>query len=135
MSRASDFCFWTAGRLTPCWPCGRKTPSSGPCPPGLALTTQVGLKVQPRLEENQVVHPQPDQICGVATFSAAPSQLITLLGTVVFLCSVVLGIHSLWQKFTGSRPGGLHHGHPLQLLIGSMLMICLGIIGCYRQNL
>ena len=57
--------------------------------------------------------------------------LYTLLGVVVFVCSVVLGIHSLWQKFTGHALEGFTTVILLQLIIGSILMICLGIIGYY----
>ena len=50
---------------------------------------------------------------------------------VVFLCSVVLGIWSLWQKVTGQALEGFTTVILLQLFIGSILMICLGIIGYY----
>ena len=49
----------------------------------------------------------------------------------VFICSVVLGIHSLWQKATGHALEGFTTVILLQLLIGSVLMLCLGIIGYY----
>ena len=49
----------------------------------------------------------------------------------VFLCSVVLGIHSLLQKFSGHALEGFTTVILLQLFIGSILMICLGIIGYY----
>ena len=45
---------------------------------------------------------------------------------------MVLGIHSLWQKFTGQALEGFTTVIILlQLFIGSILMICLGIIGYY----
>ena len=50
---------------------------------------------------------------------------------VVFLCSVALGIWSLWQKATGQALEGFTTVILLQLIIGSILMICLGIIGYY----
>ena len=68
-------------------------------------------------------------------FSTAPLQLVTALGVVVFLCSVVLGIHSLWQKFTGHALEGFTTVILLQLLLGSILMICLGIIGYYISKI
>ena len=49
----------------------------------------------------------------------------------VFLCSVVLGIHSLWQWASGNALEGFTTIILLQLFIGSILMICLGIIGYY----
>ena len=42
-----------------------------------------------------------------------------------------LGLWSLWQKFTGQALEGFTTVILLQLFIGSILMICLGIIGYY----
>ena len=53
MSRASDFKLLTAERWTLCWPCGRKTPSSGPCPPGSASPPpRWNLRFSPGWREN-----------------------------------------------------------------------------------
>lgn len=70
-------------------------------------------------------------VTNVAAFSAAPLQIVTLLGAAVFVCSVGLGLWSLWQKLTGQALEGFTTVILLQLLIGSILMICLGIIGYY----
>ena len=70
-------------------------------------------------------------ITNITAFSAAPLQIVTLLGVVVFLCSVVLGIWCLWQKVAGQALEGFTTVILLQLMIGSILMICLGIIGYY----
>ena len=70
-------------------------------------------------------------VTNIAAFSTAPLQIVTLLGVVVFLASAVLGLHSLWQKFTGHALEGFTTVILLQLLIGSILMICLGLIGYY----
>ena len=70
-------------------------------------------------------------VCMVDAGKDAPLQIVTLLGVVVFLASAVLGLHSLWQKFTGHALEGFTTVILLQLLIGSILMICLGIIGYY----
>ena len=64
-------------------------------------------------------------------FSAAPLQLVTLMGVVVFICSVALGVFCLWQWATGQALEGFTTVILLQLIIGSILMICLGIIGYY----
>ena len=69
-------------------------------------------------------------VTNVAAFSAAPLQIVTLLGAAVFVCSVGLGLWSLWQKLTGQALEGFTTVILLQLFIGS-LMICLGIIGYY----
>ena len=45
--------------------------------------------------------------------------------------AIVLGIQSLWMKFAGHAVEGFTTVIVLQLLIGSLLMILLGIIGEY----
>ena len=97
-------------------------------------TAQVEFEVQPRLEVESkwsIRSLVRYAITNIASFSTAPLQIVTLLGVVVFLCSVLLGLHSLWQKFTGQALEGFTTIILLQLLIGSILMICLGIIGYY----
>ena len=97
-------------------------------------TTQVEFEVQPRLEGESkwsIRSLVRYAITNIASFSTAPLQLVTTLGVLVFLCSVVLGIHSLWQKFSGHALEGFTTVILLQLFIGSILMICLGIIGYY----
>lgn len=63
--------------------------------------------------------------------SPPPLQLVTFLGVLVLIASVVLSVHSLWQKFTGQALEGFTTVIILILFIGSILMICLGIIGYY----
>ena len=97
-------------------------------------TTQVEFEVQPRLEGESkwsIRSLVRYAITNITSFSAAPLQLVTLLGVVVFLCSVVLGIHSLWQWASGNALEGFTTIILLQLFIGSILMICLGVIGYY----
>ncbi len=97
-------------------------------------STQVEFEVQPRQEGESkwsVRSLVRYALTNIASFSAAPLQLVTLLGAAVFLSSVGLGIHSLWKKLTGQALEGFTTVILLQLLIGSVLMICLGIIGYY----
>lgn len=97
-------------------------------------TAQVEFEVQPRLEGESkwsIRSLTRYAITNITSFSAAPLQLVTLLGIVVFLCSVVLGIWCLWQKVTGQALEGFTTVILLQLIIGSILMVCLGIIGYY----
>ena len=74
-------------------------------------------------------------VTNLAAFSTAPLQIVTFLGVVVFLCSVVLGIHSLWQKLSGQALEGFTTVILLLLFIGSILMICLGILGYYLAKI
>lgn len=97
-------------------------------------TTQVEFHVQPRLEGDSkwsIRSLVRYALTNIAAFSTAPLQLVTLLGVVVFVCSVALSIHSLWQKLAGHALEGFTTVILLQLFIGSILMICLGIIGYY----
>lgn len=97
-------------------------------------TAQVEFEVQPRLEGQSKWSLRSltrYAMTNIASFSTAPLQLVTLLGMVVFVCSVVLGIHSLWQKLTGHALEGFTTVILLQLFLGSILMVCLGIIGYY----
>ena len=97
-------------------------------------TAQVEFEVQPRAAGSSkwsIRSLVRYAVTNVAAFSAAPLQIVTLLGAAVFVCSVGLGLWSLWQKLTGQALEGFTTVILLQLLIGSILMICLGIIGYY----
>ena len=67
----------------------------------------------------------------LTSFSAAPMQLVTVLGVIVLVCSMLLGVQSLYKKFTGQALEGFTTVIIIILFIGSILMICLGIIGYY----
>jgi len=71
----------------------------------------------------------------IASFSAAPMQLITSLGVVMLLVSVVLGVNALVQKLRGTALGGFTTVIIIQLFTGSVVMISLGIIGYYITKL
>ena len=96
-------------------------------------TTQVEFEVQPRAagESKWSIRSLVRYaITNLAAFSTAPLQIVTFLGVLVFLCSLVLGGWSLWQKISGQALEGFTTVILLLLLIGSIL-ICLGIIGYY----
>lgn len=70
-------------------------------------------------------------LTNLASFSAAPLQLVTFLGILMLCVSVALGVVALYQKFAGTALGGFTTVIILQLFIGSIIMISLGIIGYY----
>lgn len=70
-------------------------------------------------------------LTSITAFSAAPMQLVTALGVIVLVCSAVLGVQSLWKKFSGQALEGFTTVILLLLFIGSIIMISLGIIGYY----
>lgn len=74
-------------------------------------------------------------IRNITSFSGAPMQLVTLLGWLMLLFSIVLGIHSLYRYMTGTALEGFTTVILIQLIIGSVLMISLGIIGHYISRI
>lgn len=70
-------------------------------------------------------------ITNISSFSSAPLHIITLLGVVMLVMSVVLGVISLVQKITGQALGGFTTVILLLLFSSSSIMISLGIIGYY----
>lgn len=71
----------------------------------------------------------------IVSFTAIPMQLITILGIIVFAVAVVLGIQTLLYKFCGKAVEGFTTVILIQLGIGSILMLSLGIIGEYLARI
>ena len=97
-------------------------------------TAQVEFEVQPRAAGSSkwsIRSLTRYAVTNLAAFSTAPLQIVTILGVLVFLCSLVLGCWSLWQKINGQALEGFTTVILLLLLIGSALMVCLGILGYY----
>lgn len=67
----------------------------------------------------------------IVAFSTVPMQCVTIAGLLVLLMGVVLGIQSLVRYFTGHAVEGFTTVILLILIIGSIIMISLGIIGYY----
>lgn len=67
----------------------------------------------------------------IVAFSTVPMQCVTVAGMLVLLMAVVLGIQSLVRYFSGHAVEGFTTVILLILIIGSIIMISLGIIGYY----
>ncbi len=70
-------------------------------------------------------------INGITSFSSLPVHIITVMGVIFLLFALVLGASSFLQWFSGEAVTGFTTVNMLLLIIGSMLMIGLGIIGEY----
>lgn len=70
-------------------------------------------------------------IKNIVAFSAVPMQCVTVAGVAVLVFAVILGIESLVRYFTGHAVEGFTTVILLILIIGSIIMISLGIIGYY----
>lgn len=67
----------------------------------------------------------------ITSFSTAPMQIVTALGVLMFVLSLLLGCISIGQKVMGTALGGYTTVILIQLFSSSILMISLGIIGYY----
>ena len=67
----------------------------------------------------------------ITSFSAAPLHLITFIGVLFFIGAVALAIQTLIHFFQGTAANGFTTVILMLLIIGSCLMISLGLIGTY----
>jgi polyisoprenyl-phosphate glycosyltransferase len=74
-------------------------------------------------------------LVGITTFSSFPLHLVTFAGVIFFLFAVGLGIQTLYLKLAGRAFTGFATVILLELIIGSLLMISLGIIGEYLARI
>ena len=101
-------------------------------------TTQVEYEVRPRAAGTtkwSLGSLVRYAVTDITAFTAAPLQIVTAMGVVTLLFSVGLGAQSLWMKISGQAMEGFTTVILLQLLIGSALMISLGIIGYYLAKI
>jgi glycosyltransferase involved in cell wall biosynthesis len=70
-------------------------------------------------------------VTGITAFSSAPIHVITLMGFVFLLFAVVLGLHTLYDKYYGGAETGFTTVIVLVLMVGSLILIGLGVIGLY----
>jgi dolichol-phosphate mannosyltransferase len=74
-------------------------------------------------------------ISAVTAFSSLPLQIITFLGGLFFIGSLALAAQTLYMKSVGIAFTGFTTVILLQLIIGSALMLSLGIIGTYLARI
>ena len=74
-------------------------------------------------------------VTNVVAFSTAPMQFVTVAGIFTFLFAIVLGIESLVRYFTGHAVEGFTTVILLILIVGSLIMMSLGIIGYYISKI
>ena len=70
-------------------------------------------------------------ITGLTAFSSLPLHLITLIGCLFLIPSVIIGLQTLYLKFIGKAVDGFTTVILLLLIIGGLLMVSLGLIGLY----
>src|SRR4029077_10470077 len=70
-------------------------------------------------------------VIAITAFSSLPLQAVTLLGGIFLLCAILFSSYALLLYFTGLALPGFTTVIILELVIGGVLMISLGIIGTY----
>ena len=72
---------------------------------------------------------------GISAFSSLPLQFVTFAGMIFLLFSVIFGGYTLALQFAGRSVTGFATVILLLLIIGSLLMIGLGIVGEYLARI
>ena len=67
----------------------------------------------------------------ISSYSAAPMQIVTVLGVLMLIISVIFGVWALIDKIIGRALEGMTTVIIITIFIGSIIMISLGIIGYY----
>ena len=70
-------------------------------------------------------------LSNISSYSTAPMQIVTALGSVMLIISAILGVWTLIDKIIGRSIEGIPTVIIITIFIGSIIMISLGIIGYY----
>lgn len=70
-------------------------------------------------------------LLNISAYSTAPMQIVTKLGAIMLVISVIFGVWALIDKMTGRALEGMTTVIIITIFIGSIIMISLGIIGYY----
>lgn len=109
------------------------------------IATWIGFKhTQIPFEVNERTHGQSKwdllklfilSINAITYFTSVPLQLVTFTGFLFFFCSMIIGIHTLINYFSGQSLSGFTTVILLQLIIGSIIMVSIGVVGTYISRI
>lgn len=71
----------------------------------------------------------------ITSYTSVPLHCITVMGIFMFIGAIILGAQTLYMKFAGKATSGFTTVILLQLIIGSSIMISLGMIGIYLTKI
>lgn len=74
-------------------------------------------------------------VMNTTSFTTAPLQIVTFLGAISILVSVILGAQTLVRYFMGNAVEGFTTVILLVLMIGGFIMLSLGIVGHYLARI
>jgi glycosyltransferase involved in cell wall biosynthesis len=101
-------------------------------------TVQVPFEVVPRSAGRStwsVLKRLKLALIGITAFSSFPLHLVTFAGVIFLGISVLLALETVYLKLAGRAVSGFATVILLELIIGSLLMISLGIIGEYLARI
>lgn len=70
-------------------------------------------------------------VSNISAYSAAPMQIVTVLGVIMLVIAFIFGVWALIDKIIGRALEGMTTVIIITIFIGSIIMISLGIIGYY----
>lgn len=70
-------------------------------------------------------------VSNICAYSAAPMQIVTLLGAMMLIIAVIFGVWALADKIAGRALEGMTTVIIIMIFIGSIMMISMGVIGYY----
>lgn len=71
----------------------------------------------------------------ITSYTTIPLHFITVMGLLMFLAFLIIGIQTLYMKLSGQALNGFTTVILLLLVIGSSVMVSLGIIGIYISKI
>lgn len=71
----------------------------------------------------------------VTSYTAAPLYFASIFGIIFLFFAIIMGIQTIWMKFTGSAATGFTTVILLQLFIGAIVLIGLGVVGIYIKKI
>lgn len=71
----------------------------------------------------------------ITSFSKAPLRIVSVLGFLTLLLSLAMVAHTLYMKLSGRAVEGFATVIIVQLVVGSAIMLSLGIVGEYLANI
>lgn len=71
----------------------------------------------------------------ITSFTAAPMQVVTILGVVMLVIALILTIETLYMKISGNAARGFTTVIIFQCFTSSIIMMSLGIIGYYISKI
>jgi polyisoprenyl-phosphate glycosyltransferase len=101
-------------------------------------TVQIAFEVVPRSAGQttwSVLKRLKLALIGITAFSSFPLHFVTFAGALFLGLSILLGLETLYLKLAGRAVSGFATVILLELIIGSFLMISLGIIGEYLAHI